>query len=247
MLQESHVWPKFAYRYVADQSRGGEFIDLHKGIATNAQYKEHWLCAPCEAILCTHENEAAQFCRAIDRQPTEPQEHGDWLLPFLTSISWRSALFDLERGRIRPDEKLIEAMKRWRRYLLRRVPHVGLYAQHLILVVDHQTAGHKVLGGQVFPRNGLVMSQIGPLFIAGLYDVRGHGRHDLGNWQQTRVSTTPGVIRPITSWRVGSDITLEYLRLLCKRFARMGGQLKEMSTVQDGIVYFPRQRRKKKR
>ena len=117
----------------------------------------------------------------------------------------------MDEGRLR------EAMRHWHQYLLGRKSRVEPFTQHLFVVYPTDFDTHKALGGQVFLDNHLVLLQIGPLLIVGLL---GHKQFSVSNlriWESSRVRPEGGQVKAVEAWRVGSQITLEFMRLLCKR------------------------------
>ncbi len=49
LLEDSHVWPNFAYRrYSTNPGGGGQFVDLHFQAIRSHQYTRDWFCRGCE-------------------------------------------------------------------------------------------------------------------------------------------------------------------------------------------------------
>ena len=96
-LQESHVWPRFAYKqYTSDPSKGGRFVDLGKGAAHNRQYTREWLCVECEQTLGLAEHYTARWLVRLGEHPDQPHDYDVRLLQFVTSVSWRTAVYYLD-------------------------------------------------------------------------------------------------------------------------------------------------------
>jgi hypothetical protein len=220
-LCESHIWPKFAYKqYVSDPKKGGQFFDLLKGEFTNAQYKRYWFCESCDGGFIGNQLEShiARLCKLLDADQTLPRPY-DWhLLPFLVSISWRVAKRDLEDGRIQPTEKLRSAMKDWKDHLnyLRRTgtgkkPRYQPHSQHLFAVYPKSVHSHKMLGGAVWPDDGLVLSQVGPLFIVGILDRSRLSLRDLKSLDASEISPVSGTVQPVSMIPDDIPATLRHL------------------------------------
>jgi hypothetical protein len=97
-LVRSHIWSRFGYkRYASDSSKGGQFVDLGKRKTHNKQYTKEWICTACEARLGEAEDYTARLLTRLEAQRDAPQEYDDRLLKFVTSMSWRTALYDLDR------------------------------------------------------------------------------------------------------------------------------------------------------
>ena len=216
-IVDSHVWPKFAYkRFVSNVTKGGQFIDLHTGnLNAQKQYTCPWFCEVCDRdVLGTNERYAAEFCDRLAKAPMDLHSYDGRLLRFVVSISWRAAKFWHERLRHSPDQKAKKAYKRWKDYLRGKADDLGPYTQHLFVVFDPEVPLHKGLGGQVFPEDCAVVSQIGPLFMVGLLD-RSHLPLDyLEMWSHSMVSEDGGTIKPVSEWRVGSTVTPDFARFL---------------------------------
>jgi hypothetical protein len=222
-LVHSHIWPKFGYgRYVSDQERGSEFVDLHKGKYTNRQYKEFWFCEACDnEFLGGLEGATAGLCDRLEERPGDAHHYDDRLLPFLTSISWRVAMHDIHLGRVQYEGRLREAMRDWKGLLnQRRSPAPGVrpryrpHSQHLFVVFAVGVDLHKAMGGKVYPDEGLVFSQVGPLFIVGLLDRSRLSLADIKAYEASEVFPEGGTITPVTQWHVGDNVSLPFVRIL---------------------------------
>ncbi len=215
-LVDSHVWPKFAYKkFVSDLSKGGVFVDLGKGRMSNLQYTRPWFCKHCDnVVLGRVEGYASAFCTRIQKRPSEPKAYDDRLLRFAASVSWRTTKSDLERYAREVSLRAKAAMDRWRQYVRGRKSSVKPFSQHLFVVFDPIVGWHKSLGGQLFPRQNLVLSQVGPLFIVGLLDRRKMPLADLRIWDQSEILPTGGTVNPVSAWVVGKTVTLDFARLL---------------------------------
>jgi hypothetical protein len=227
-LQDSHVWPSFVYKdYVSDQSLGGQFVDFLELERRNHQYTHKWFCNLCEVELSKIEAYGKQLMKRIERNQDVPHDYDERLLPFIVSISYRTTMNDLDvqGGRVPPG--LVAApLGRWREHLIdffegrkvnsRRPAKVNVkpYSQHLFVVFGQTVDYHKGLGGQIFPMDGLVHSQIGPFTISGLTHRKGISVPDLRVWNRSEVSALGGTISAVKEWRVPSNITAKYAKFL---------------------------------
>jgi hypothetical protein len=149
-LHHSHVIPKFVFRWFKRTSATGF---LRSGINPNRRdqdgLKHYWLCTSCEALLNEAETSFANevFHPLMDGR-TERAVYGAWMLKFATSLAWRVALDHLERNDSAQSPisevhrtNLLNAMTRWKEFLLGRPPHPGEFEQHLLWmgVIDGNT------------------------------------------------------------------------------------------------------------
>lgn len=140
-LSESHVIPKFIFRWMKETSGTGY---LRFGQNPNRRVqdgpKDFWLCGSCEERLSGFETAFAQnvfypFCNGV----TSRVEYGPWMLKFAVSLSWRVALkMQMEGGNHHLTDShhasLRQAMTVWREFLLDLRPHPDEHEQHLLPV-----------------------------------------------------------------------------------------------------------------
>lgn len=236
-IVDSHVWPKFAYKkFVANLSKGGQFVDVVAG-NRNAQKQRTrpWFCEPCDRdVLGTNEKYAAEFCDRLARAPTGVHDYDERLLRFAVSISWRTVKSFSGSRTSNWVDAVAGASRRWKDYLRGKKPRVGPYTQHLFIVFDPDASMHKGLGGQVFVAERLVLSQIGPLFIIALLDRSHLSVTDLDIWSQSKLGEGGGTIKPISSWRVGTQLTLDCARLLARHESAIKRRLLGMANERSG-------------
>jgi hypothetical protein len=201
-LQDSHVWPKFAYkRFVANLQKGGQFVDLHKHTLSSHQYTRNWFCRECEGVLSKTEAYAVQILTKMERDPTKDHPYDERLLPFITSISWRSLKFQTAGDHPRSVEGPWKAASVWRRYLLGKQGGVKAYTQHVYNIIDNSFGLDKMLGGVVLDKWGLALSQIGPLIIVGILEPEKLTDDERAVWDNSKVRSSGGVIKPLVDWR----------------------------------------------
>jgi hypothetical protein len=215
MLHHSHVWPSFAYkRYAVDQTKGGQFVDFMKMRDSNRQYKEYWFCSGCEQHIGATENYARSLCDQLETGKTQTFVYDETLLRFITSLSWRAAMFDLDSGGKGRHTACADALKKWRKYLFGLSEDVGMYSQHLFFAFQRGSTTHKRLGGQIFLEEQVVVSQVGPLIVAALLGRSRLSRRERAIWDRSRIVKGGGVVKPLDVWRVGSAITPRLTTLL---------------------------------
>jgi hypothetical protein len=217
VLQQSHVWPKLAYRrFVADDSIAGKFVDLAKGELTNRQYSFPWFCKGCEQRISTSEH---YFASWYDKnKPFESKiEYQQPLLDFLVSMSMRVAILTLEHDELH-HKNLRKAVNAWRDYLRGKKRDVGTFSQHLFIAYDHsEIHRHNALGGQMFPQDDVILSRIGPLHIVAQLERKGLSQKEIKIWEKSKIQTC-GTVSSIKSWNVGGDITMQLIKLLWRKY-----------------------------
>ncbi len=201
-LQDSHVWPKFAYkRFVANLQKGGQFADLHKQTLTNEQYTRYWFCDDCEGILGKTEDYAARLLAKMEQNPKKEHPYDERLLPFITSISWRSLKLHVPGEHPRAVEGQWEAARIWRRYLLGKPGGIKSYTQHIFNIIDTPFGFDKMLGGALVQKPGLILSQIGPLIMVGHLNPQDLSPEERAVWDNSKVRASGGTIKPLVNWK----------------------------------------------
>jgi hypothetical protein len=177
----------------------------------NRQYWRYWFREGCEGAFA--ETFAANLCDQLEANQTDPFDYGERLLRFAVSISWRTLKLDMERG-ISVGNNARAAGRHWKDYLRGARPDVGQYSQHLFVAFDPNECWHKGLGGHVFSNSDLVLSQIGPLNIVGLFG-RGYlSQKDRRIWNSSQLRRGGGTITPIFLWLPGTNVTRPLYPLL---------------------------------
>ncbi len=221
MLVDGHVWPKFAYkRYVSSLGKGGSFINLTgndvKGRRIyNRQTTKYMFCAPCDNDAIGQLDDAAsRLCHRFDENPTEPQTYDGKFTRFAVSLAFRVALLNLDGRPTSADGPLRSAAKIWREFLVGRRKSVGAFTQHAFVVYDKDAGLHKAVGGQVFPEQGLLLMQIGPIFMFSILNRTGMSAADLRAWDASLLCVNGGIITPISKWLVNDNISMDCARVL---------------------------------
>jgi hypothetical protein len=99
----------------------------------------------------------------------------------------------------------------------------------LFIVFDRDASMHKGIGGGVFTAERIVFSQIGPLFIIGLLDRQHLSVADLDVWSHSKLLGEGGTIKPISAWRVGTELTLDCARFLARHDSVVKRRVLEMA------------------
>jgi hypothetical protein len=206
-LCDSHVWPKFAYkRYVSDQTRGGQFVDLTRQRLSNRQYKRPWFCGGkggCEEILGKDETYVAGLCDQIEEDTAGEVVYDERMLRFATSATWRAMKFHYEQLQPRAIESRWEAYSHWKRFLRGSRPGVAPFTQHVFLLSSEECPFKKALGGVVQETAFVVVSQIGPLLFAGLLAPQRLSDEEKRIWKNSQIQREGGIVRPLKAWKLG--------------------------------------------
>ena len=221
-LQDSHIYPRFAYkRYVANQDRGGSFVNLESGRHHNKQLKRFWFCENCEKKF--GETYGASFLDCVESNSHDSYAYESEFLRFVVSLTWRVAkLNHLEcpardiriiRDSVRP------ACGIWQDFLRDKRRCILPYSIHAFIAfgqdgVERDVEWHKCLGGQIFPIEKLVVIRLGPLLIVGLLDRKNLTPADLLLWESSEVRQKGGWVRRIQKQRQNCDLTEDFCRVL---------------------------------
>lgn len=140
-LVVSHLLPSFVGRWLKGTSSTGF---LRKASSPNKRTqdleKRRLLCTDCEQRLSRSESLFAgkMFHPYVNRALRE-FDYGPWLLEFSVSLSWRTAITNLDASDAPPlrqdlRDDVIEACGVWADFLLRRRTNIEPYEQHLLLL-----------------------------------------------------------------------------------------------------------------
>jgi hypothetical protein len=125
-LKRSHILPDFAGRWLKNTSATGY---LRYSGAPNQRHQDterlYLFCEACEQRLSVWERKfrLEVFTKVVNEEPP-PYRYGPWLMLFAVSVCWRAALLALEAQHdlsvLTPPEHamLLEAMERWREFML---------------------------------------------------------------------------------------------------------------------------------
>lgn len=138
-LQNSHVVPAFAYRWLRETSGNGF---LRSAIMPNKRVQDglkfYWLCSDCEQKFSHWETAFSnKIFYPLNQQPHASVQYKKWLLLFCTSVSWRVLNFHLQEGYLKnfsPTqlEWSHNALRVWKEFLVGMRPHPDIYEQHFL-------------------------------------------------------------------------------------------------------------------
>jgi hypothetical protein len=217
-LRGSHILPAFVFRWLKETSATGHFrFGGNPNRRVQDGWKEQWLCDTCENDRLGR-NETAfatrLFYPSIENTNVRVS-YQHWLLKFCTSLSWRVLRLlrdmpDALRHLNSTQTALADmALHRWAEFLLDRVPHPGIFEQHLIRCGDDFLASiirshselpvnlsrymHRAVEMDVVTigeKSGYSYAKIGPIIVFGLV-----GRPE-GEWRGAKVHVKDGLIKP---------------------------------------------------
>ena len=90
----------------------------------------------------------------------------------------------------------------------------------MFLISNNPHGFDKMLGGVVIEQEAIVLSQIGPLLIAGLLAPERPSSRDVVIWRRSQISRTGGSLTPVREWRTGygdpkkQNITMRFAVIL---------------------------------
>lgn len=230
ILQDSHIWPRFAYKdYVSDRNRGGQFVDLAELEVSNTQDQRPWFCWDCEQTIGKAETQVAELVRKVGKAPTQFHAYDFQFARFCASVSLRFVMRHVEDNpsarRLGAETK--DACRHWREFLLGKRRDLRPFSQHAF-VFDHpmgferSLTGNVILAGPLIGPQGvpvaqvstsLTLTQIGPLLVVGLLGRSGMEAGDRRVWDASRV-LPEGAITRTNTWLVGQTYTEDLRRVL---------------------------------
>jgi hypothetical protein len=203
-LLDSHVLPSFAHKeYVADQAKGGVFGDLSQLKFHSKHNTQPLFCEECDnGRISPHESKAAKWLREIAKIPSAQAAYEGWLLPFVVSLSLRSALY-YQIAKPGANTSVINpAIRQWRQLLLEERSDVLPYSQHAFIAFDQENGLHNGLGNWIDPEKGFLITQVGPLWSAALLSRKGLTLKDIRTWERSIVLGSGGTLDPISEKNV---------------------------------------------
>jgi hypothetical protein len=138
-LQESHILPRFVYRWMKETSATGYLrFGQQPNLRVQDGVKRHLLCADCEQRFNQWETQFAnQIFHPMTQGNTPRASYGAWLLLFCASVSWRVLVYFIDGKHIDhvPDALLpsVESAEvTWRGFLLGTLPRLQPHEQHIL-------------------------------------------------------------------------------------------------------------------
>lgn len=150
-LEESHIVPKFVYRWLRKSSASWYLrftANPNKRVQDGTKY--YLLCSECEDRL---EKWETRFSKSVFYPYLQDfwfhGSYGDWLIKFSVSITWRALSYIRETQGIEYFSEDLgahadSADQTWREFMLGEAPHPGKFEQHLVLldaIESHTTPG----------------------------------------------------------------------------------------------------------
>jgi hypothetical protein len=243
VLQESHVLPAFAFRWLRETSGNGHIRgSIKPNLRVQDGIKRPWLCASCELRFSAAEG---MFARALFRpyldETRESFQHSEWLLQFCVSVSWRVLLHfakieDLARFTSENKLAIASAEKVWREYLLGQRKHPGANQQHLLPVnrIEKTTFnGFSPNINRYLMRSiDMDLCQAGDVVITyaklGRFIIIGFvNETNPQHWEGTKVNANEGIVQP-RDYVLPSQL-IEYIDYKARRAAE---SVQKVSDVQ---------------
>lgn len=215
-LIEGHIWPKFSYKYyVSKLDKGGSHIDLIALQTITKQIKRKWFCNTCDnESISKLEKYASQICRSISSHPNNAVDYNEQLLLFATSINWRFSKLCMES----PDQHTAELLKkpnrRWREFLSGDRSNVSPYSQHVFIIAGDDDPWIKIIGGELFLKDRIIFSKVGPLLIVGLLSREQLSLKEIEIFEKSEIDPMKGILYPVKNWEVDKTIPQRLVNVL---------------------------------
>lgn len=212
MLEESHIIPKFVYRYQFKNAFGKvRRLDNPKIPAQDSE-KHYLLCGDCEDRFNVAETLfAAKIFRPYLNNQSKDFEYEEWLSYFIVSVNWRCLYLDItdfvEGGHIKIEdlEILINSERIMKDYLLNKRDDICYIENHLFFFDDIKNCSddisdlnshHSIRGSQggytiynEFSRTFGTISNLLGILIISLYS---KGKDE--SWENTLIDLNLGRI-----------------------------------------------------
>lgn len=242
-LELSHIIPKFVIRHLKRISIGKLRTVGQPNAVSQDSEKHYLLCGECEDRFNVSETLFAEkVFRPFQLGNFTSVEYDDWMNYFLTSVSWRSLIYDIDffenEGKIHPDD--LELLKIsalvMKDYLMGRREDIGSIQNHLFFFEDLVSIPEEYKGMQIH------MSVLGS---QGSYTVHNHvaGTHatftnmmgillfttyalgDREEWENTLISVDSGTISAGSQF-INSTLGME-IQFLAESFEKAKMKLSE--------------------
>ncbi len=208
-LSNSHYVPRFVVKQLGNQFR----LTDRPNLKVQDAFKYPLLCADCEKYFNTEWEQPFQhhfFNPYYNNEPIKRYKYGSWMLKFVTSLTWRIAIYHSEviskDNSSRLDEKVQNAVNVWESFLKDETEHPSSFEQHLfpldILLTnvdDISDLTKDLMWGIVgcgiydFGKETYVQAKLGKLCFIGIVESDGWA-----NQRKTRLSVKEGYIEPST-------------------------------------------------
>jgi hypothetical protein len=211
-LRESHIIPKFAFRWIKETSATGNlrFSQTPNKRVQDGE-KPKLLCHRCEEFFSGFETEfSSKVFYPYHKDNTIHLNYSIYLIKFSTSLSWRVLTFFSERGLLnnfsqQEREIASRVCEHWRLFLLGDVPNLSDFEQHLLPVsyISKVEGGDIALGMNYYlmrttdmdclhsSAGGLVMTKLPGFIFLGFMS-----KPSRKYWQGTKINLKGGKIEP---------------------------------------------------
>lgn len=241
-LKESHILPKFLFKWLKDTSGTG-FLRFGKSPNLRSQdgLKIYLLCGTCEGLFSKWEKEFANilFFPLTSRKNSRFRYH-EWLLKFSVSLSWRVLLY-LKKETPEPKnlteelrQEINNAQNKWSEFLLDQQQNVDRYEQHILLLGPIESYSDKNMPPNInryllrsidmdvgFSKNQAFVYVKLPLIIfIGFIKI-----DDSLKWEGTKIQVKQGLIE-YSQCRI-PDYLGEYIKSKAKRIGELQTTISE--------------------
>lgn len=247
-LRDSHIVPKFVYRYLKETSATGylrRVSDPNRRIQDGT--KRPLLCDACEQRLSAWERSfATHVYHPYRADQTVVAEYGPWMAKFVVSVVWRVLRYFALEGELgevpaRYGPALDAAAAAWRAFLLDERPHPGPYDAHVLPLGVIEAAEVPQLPTNIHAymlravdmdvvwgeRTALVYAKLPWFALIGI--VKASGPRNA--WQGTRVALRAGNVRP-REYTVPHDV----MAYILDQARQVREQTAELSQSQRAVV-----------
>ncbi len=245
-LQESHIIPKFIYKWLKTSGGGHLRSGQNPNIRIQDGHKYHWLCEDCEQRFNKWETLFSKniFHRMNQDNPVQIK-YASWFLPFCVSISWRVLNFheEFEFGSKFPEKyrkRVDHAKTIWKEFLLGQKPHPENYEQHFLPLdaVTHATFDmptninryiFSAIDTEIFysDEEVFIFSKLGKLAVLGFI-----GKPNPKLWKGTKVHLNKGYIKPMkrTFSRQFSNFFMKRAGVIADQYSKISSNQKQKIT-----------------
>lgn len=205
-LQDSHIIPAFAFRWLRDRFVTGHIRQTQNpNLRVQDGAKMPMLCSACEVLLSKDENAFASQLFHPMVCGSERVAYRDWLLRFTVSLSWRVLKYCFgrnDKANYTDEQKMlvIEADTAWRDFLMKSRAHPGKFEQHLLVFTPltgqppnnlPNFINRYLLGGIEMDIVGsehslMTFAKIGPFAFFGFV------QRPVGIWKDTKIHVKEG-------------------------------------------------------
>jgi SEC-C motif len=131
-LQYSHVYPRFAVKYLKESSASGFLKNMASGKRMQEARRLYLLCESCEQLLSKDEK---TFCEHIfvplHKENKNSFDYDKWLIRFLVGVHWKVLVTREDTYPNHAEELYPKAESEWREFLLGRQASPGIGEFHL--------------------------------------------------------------------------------------------------------------------